>query len=170
MQTVSEAPFERDETTQEPVVADYWGTDDDRRKWYFPDGVQYIEFKIMNEGDKAKFQRMTSQNLTVSRQGDATVRMDPAKERHELITNSVTGWYMFKGGEYVAYGPQLLTKWLQVAPPKLVEDLEFAIREANPWMQADMTVDQIDEELTRLGRLRDAAVAREVGEGRSANR
>lgn len=166
---MTEAP--QNPVTDQPVSvqSDYWGTDETER-FVFPDGVTYIEFKIMNEGAKSKFQKMTSQNLTVSRTGDATVKIDPAKERHELIITSVTGWNLVKEGAPILFSRQMLERWLEVAPPRLVEDLEFKIRTANPWLQQDMTVEEIDKELERLGELREQAREREAGEAGSANK
>lgn len=153
----------------EKVYADYWGTEE-KHKHYLPDGVQYFEFKIMNEGDKTQFQKLTNQDLTIGRDNTAKVRMDPAAERHTLIKTSVTDWHMFKGGEPVAFSKQLLEKWLTVADPKVVEDLEFAIRKANPWLQADMSVEEIDKEIDRLVELRKQVVDREAGEADSASK
>src|SRR4051812_3892522 len=67
------------------VYEDYFGFAETQR-WYFPDGKQYIEFQRMNEGERARFQKMTTRDVTVIRgSGDAKVKMDPATERHELI-------------------------------------------------------------------------------------
>jgi hypothetical protein len=151
------------------TYADYWGTED-VRKHFLPDGEQYIEFKVMNEGAKTRFQKLTNQDLTIGRDNTAKVKMDPAAERHTLIKTSVTNWHMFKGGEPVGYSPQVLEKWLEVADPKIVEDLELAIRKANPWLQADMSVEEIDKEIDRLHELRRSVVDREAGEASSANK
>lgn len=153
----------------------YWGTDTTER-FTFPDNKQYIEFKIMNEGDKTKFQKLTNQDLIVQRDQSARVKTDPAAERHMLIKTSVTGWFMVAPNvstgklEPAAYSPQLLEKWLTVAPPKLVEDLEYAIRMANPWMQQDMSIEEIDKEIDRLHEVRKQVVDREAGESASANK
>jgi hypothetical protein len=158
-----------------PQVVDYWGTDE-KHKHYLPDGVQYFEFKIMNEGDKVKFQKLTNQDLVVGRDNSARVKVSPETERHTLIETSVTDWYLFikddRSGEMVpaAFNKTMLRNWLSVAPPKIVEDLEYAIRMANPWMQAEMTVEEIDKEMDRLVDLRKQIVEREAGEASSATK
>lgn len=157
------------ETEGETVAADYWGTDETHRH-YLPDGKQYFEFKIMNEGDKVKFQKLTNQDLVVGRDNTAKVRVDPAAERHTLIKTSVTNWYLLKGGEVVGYSKQMLEKWLEVAPPKIVEELEYAIRMKNPWMQSEMTVEEIDKEIERLEEVRKQVREREAGEAASATK
>lgn len=150
-------------------AVDYWGFEDTKRHM-LPDGVQYFDFKVMNEGDKVQFQKLTNQDLKIGRDQSATVRVDPATERHTLIKTSVTGWHLLKGGEVVGFSKQMLEKWLTVAPPKIVEELELAIRKANPWMQADMTLEEVDKELDRLHELRRDIVEREAGEGASATK
>lgn len=157
----------------QPQIVNYWGTDE-KHKHFLPDGVQYFEFKIMNEGDKSKFQKLTNSDLVVDRNNTARVKMDPVAERHTLIKTSLTGWLLYiedKGRMVPAtFNDAMLDSWLQVAPPKIVEDLEHAIRMANPWMQADMSVEQIDEEINRLYEVRKQAVERAAGEAGSATK
>jgi len=161
----------------EAQIVNYWGTDE-KHKHYLPDGVQYFEFKIMNEGDKSKFQKLTNTDLVVDRNNTAKVKMDPVAERHTLIETSVCDWYLYTpktkdpGSEMVlaTFNTAMLKSWLQVAPPKIVEDLELAIRKANPWMQAEQTVEMIDEEIERLHDLRKAAIERAAGEAGSASK
>lgn len=169
--TVTENP-----TTQENVeYADYWGTDE-QIKHFLPDGKQYFVIQVMNEGAKAKFQKMTNQDLVVGRDQTATVKMDPARERHELIKASVVNWNLMqkdkKDGQFypAPFSVRSLESWLEVAPPKIVEDLEYAIRMANPWMQAEMTVEEIDKEIDRLQEVRKQVREREMGESVSANK
>lgn len=153
----------------------YWGSDETDR-FYLPDGRQYFEFKIMNEGEKARFQRTTNRDITIEQKTqNAKMRVDPALERHELIKTSVTDWHLVgqddKTGrrEWVRFTKDKLDKWLTKADPKIVEQLEHKIRMANPWMSDEMTVEQIDEELNRLRELREQVEAREAGEGASAS-
>lgn len=158
------------ENQEQQVYADYWGVDE-RERYYFPDGVQYIEFKIMNEGDKVKFQKLTNQDIVLSRRDDsARMKIDAATERHTLIKTCVTGWNMYTKNQPVAYSPQMLEKWLQVAPPKLVEELEKAIRDANPWMLDEMEPEDIDKEIDRLLELKKQVIDRKAGETSSANK
>lgn len=157
------------ETQAPPPMADYWGVDE-YSEWYLPDGVQYFRFKIMNEGEKSKFEKMTNQDLIVNRDQSARVKVDPSEQRHSLIKTSLVGWHLYKGGQEVDFGPQILEKWLQSASPKIVEELEFAIRMANPWMQSEMTVEEVDKEISRLYEVRKQLVETEAGEAASATK
>lgn len=159
--------------TAEPVVVNYWGTDE-RFRHMLPDGVQYFECKVMSEGDKAKFQRSTNTDLTIGRDQSAKMKVDPVGERHQLIKTSVVNWHLYapdekNGGKMAlaAFAPNLLEKWLQSADPKIVEDLERTIRLNNPWMQSEMTTEGIDEEIERLYELRKKVVEQQAGESGS---
>lgn len=160
-------------THDQPVV-DYWGTDETHR-YTLPDGKQWFEFKIMNEGDRSKFQKLTNQDMQINQDRTAKVRVDQVAERHTLIKTSVNNWNLWtknaKGEmEPVLFTPHNLDKWLEKAPPKIVDELEFEIRKANPWMQADMTTEEIDKEIERLYELRREVAEREAGEGSSATK
>ena len=158
------------------IYEDYWGVDETHRH-FLPDGKQYFEYRIMDEGARSRFQKLTNNDLTVLRDNTAKVKVDPVAERHTLIKESVIGWNLMQkapDGSWSAApwddNKRNLTQWLEKAPPKIVDDLEFAIRKANPWMQADMSVEEIDKEIERLYELRKQVEARQAGEGISGNK
>lgn len=161
-------------TTETPQYDDYWGFDE-RQQWFFPDGKQFIEFKIMNEGDRSRYQKLVNRDIAVSRAtGDAKIKLDQAEERKALLESSVTGWNLYRQGSPVPFAigspGATFEQWLAAANPKLVDDLEFAIRKANPWLQAEMSVEEIDKEMDRLRELREQAVKREMGEASSSSK
>lgn len=152
---------------EEQVYEDYFGFDENKT-WFFPDKKQYIIFKVMSEGDKAKFQRETNRDITLQRStGDAKIKADPASERWALLDASVIDWHVFRDGQPVPFTKgspgATFNQWLSKANPRLVEDLEFEIRKANPWLQADMTLEDVDKEMDRLRELREEIVKRESG-------
>lgn len=165
-------------TLEEEVYEDYYGFDT-REIFYLPDGKQFVEFQPMNEGAKSKFQKLTNKDVVVERStGNARMKMDPASERHALITESVTGWkLMRKVGDKWQPVPfskgspgAELEKWLNIANPTVVEDLEKAIRKANPWLQGEMTVEDIEKEMDNLRELREEAIKREAGNASSSSK
>lgn len=147
---------------------DYWGVDE-QDKFFLPDGKQYFLIQIMTEGNRAKFQRQTNQDLTVNRDGGAKIKVDQAKDRHELIKTAIVGWFIVRkdarDGKFkeVPFDNNSILNWLDTANPALVDDVVFAIRKANPWLQSDMSVEDIDKEISNLNDLREAAVKRESG-------
>lgn len=159
----------------------YWGTDETKRV-YLKDGQQWFEIKKLDEGEKSKFQKMTSKDLILQQKtGDARMSVDQAEERHQLIKASVTGWYLMQltpgadpkkrsSWSEAPWGGRALDNWLMKADPAAVEKLETEIRIFNPWLQGEMTVEDIDEEMDRLTDLKKSIIEREAGEGASANK
>lgn len=178
MTDVRDAKLDIEDPAVVEIYEDYFGFGD-QQIFTLPDGKQTITFKVMNEGERSAFQKKTSRDIKFNRAtSDAAIRADPAEERRELIMTSVTGWTLkrrgpsgwtdapFSGGKP---GSEL-DQWLKVANPKVIDDLEMAIRKANPWMQADMTTEEIDKEIDRLTDLRAQVAERERGESASSSR
>lgn len=162
--------------------ADYFGYDE-TEKFTLPDGKQWIGFRRLTEGDRAKFERSTQRDVKFNRKtDDAAIRLDSATDRHELIKISVTDWYMVrrnradtgwevqafsKAGHNEARGPGSFEQWLNLANPKIVNDLYLAIRKANPFLAEDLTLEMIDEELDRLKEMREEKV-KELARGKAS--
>jgi uncharacterized coiled-coil protein SlyX len=111
----------------------------------------------MNEGEKAQFQRLTNRDIKVDRKTSiASFRPDPAQDRHALIMASVVDWSLVTrkptgGWERLAFNRTMLGNWLQVTNPQLVEDLEDAIRKANPWLSLDEdTIEELERQLQEI--------------------
>lgn len=165
------------------IYEDYWGTNEEFN-YLLPDGKQFFTIKPMNEGAKAKFQKKTNKGIRVNqRTQDALLDVDPADERWTLIKESVVGWHIMQRdpqtGQFTEYpspqaGTSQLTRALEQLldkfDPKIIQDLEFFIRTKNPWMQADMDVEEIDKEIDRLNVLRKQKMEQDAGEGSSANK
>lgn len=153
----------------------YWGNQDTKR-WYLPDGEQWVEFSTQNEGDKSLYQQRTNRDITFDKIGNTKMGIDPASDRHTLVEMSVTGWFMMMpknedpnldlsdpdNWAEATFAKPLLRKWLIQGDPKVIQDLEVEIRMANPWMQSEMTVEEIDKEIGRLNIVRAEAVEREA--------
>lgn len=136
---------------------------------YLPDKVTYVELKAMNEGAKKEYQKLTSTSTEFD-QGKQTARMklDPGKERHELIRQSVVGWNLVRGKGpnqvLVPFNERNLADFLRLANPVIIEDIEKAIRKLNPWMLAEMKVEDIEREIANLQEMLEVAKEREAGE------
>lgn len=156
---------------QAPVQQDYFGFSRRERFW-FPDHATWIDFEVMNEGKKSKYQRETQRDLVIERgSGNARTKVDPAAARHALIEASIVDWNLVRAGRPVPYqAGQPLRDFLQLADPRIVEDLEKAIRKANPWLLDEMSVADIDREIDNLKEMRAVAEEREQGEASSASK
>ncbi|ADD80806.1 pre-TMP frameshift protein [Rhodococcus phage ReqiDocB7] len=142
-----------------PQIVDYWSFSTTER-FMLPDGVQYIEFKKMTEADKTEFQAKTNRDIRVqSTTKDIKLRMDPGLERRVLLDICVTGWLFYRpstrpqdNGALVQIGwdKRLWAEWLTKADPEIVQNLEKAIRDANPWMRQQATPEEIKAEIASL--------------------
>lgn len=174
---------QQDSFEDRPTFEDYWGVDETFR-YELPDGKQYFEIRPMNEGAKTRFQKMTNKGIRMNqRSQEAVIDVDPADERHTLIKESVVAWVIFhkdpkdpRGfSEYLCPNEErqrkrALDDLLDKFNPKVIQDLEFFIRTKNPWMQADMNLEEIDKELDRLTELRKQVKEQQEGEASSANK
>lgn len=167
----------------EPVFYDYFGFSDEERH-YLPgahghQSEYYLVLRRMNEGAKAAFQKKTSRDLRVERTtGNAVLKMDPGAERHELIKSSVVGWNLKRRSpnpkangaiEDAPFDASNLNRFLEGSDPRIIEDVEKAIRKLNPWLMDEMSVEDIDREISNLKEMREVAVEREAGKSDSAN-
>jgi len=159
-----------------PIV-DYWsygGTEN----WILPgqEGVpaeyqQYITIKKMTEEDKIEFQTKTNKDIRVQKTTqDIKLNVNPALERKVLLELCVTGWFLFKpvpvsGGRTelkpIGYNAHERAVFFKGADPRLVQDLETAIRRLNPWMRNEATPEEIKQEIANLEEQLAEAVARE---------
>lgn len=140
----------------EAVQEDYFGTDETYR-FMFPDGITWIEFKVMTEGDRGKYQHETLREVTVRKTtGDTSLQVDPAKEREVLLDRHYRDWNLIHNGAPAPSGEAQFKAWRLKANPKLIDDIVACVREHNPFLITDnMTVEEIDKEIDRLNTMRD---------------
>lgn len=138
--------------TDEAKPRDYFAFSQTKR-FTLPDGIQWVEFRKMNEGEKKEFQDRTSTDMVVERRsGDARMTIKQGTQRHELIKACVVGWNLFRGDppQPVPFTKVNLGDFLHLADPTLIEELEKAIRKENPWLLADMSEEDIKREISNL--------------------
>lgn len=151
---------------------------DEKVRWYFPDGQQWIEFRKLTEGDRAKYLKATRSDVHLNQKsGEARIPFDQSADRKELLLHSITDWYMAMpvgdGWQLIPFNPNktpggTMAQWIDRADPAILANLEKAIRKANPWLLNEMTVEQIDKEIADLQELRVKVAEREAEEGNSS--
>lgn len=161
---------------EDVVEIDYFGFASEE-KWYFPgqdklpkEHKQYLLIKKMNEGDKAKYQRKTNKDIRIQRTtGDARMSVDAVEERHELIRISVVGARV-KMRDHTGKlrfddkKPDIVVRnLLDNGDPDVVQQLERFIRDLNPWMRTDMSIEEIDKEIARLEEIKKEKADEEAG-------
>lgn len=157
----------------DPIVSipeDYFAFDIVGRTM-LPDGQSWVEHAVMNEGARRKYLNAINRDVRVQKSTqDAILRMAPGEERIELLKATIVGWNMYRGGQRVEFNMQNLNEFLVKANPKIVNMIEKDVRLANPWLLAEMTLEDIDRELADLQELRAKKVEEEAGKGVSNNK
>lgn len=153
--------------THEPVIVDYFGFEE-TYVVSLPDGRQTIEHKVLNEGQKRKYQNSINRDVVIQRAtGDAKMRMAPGDERHHLLKQAITGWNMFRNGQPYAFSARNLDDFLELAPPKIIDIIEKEVRKANPWLLQELSIEDIDKEIASLQEMREKKVEEEAGKSAS---
>jgi hypothetical protein len=153
---------------------------DEKERWYFPDGKQWIEFRKLTEGDRAKYLKATRSDVHLNQKsGEARIPFDQSADRKELLLHSITDWYMAMqvgdAWQIVPFQPGAhkggtVAQWIDRANPAILGGLEKAIRKANPWLLNEMSSEQIRKEITDLEELLVVAEKREAEEGNSSSK
>lgn len=151
----------------ERLQVDYFGFDE-THKIVLPDGKSFIEHKELNEGARRKYLNSVNRDITINRaSGDAKLRTAPGDERRALLEAAIIGWNLVKNGSPIAFSRQALNEFLDNANPRIVDIIEKDVRQKNPWLLADLTVEDIDKEIENLQTMREARLAEEAGKASS---
>lgn len=155
-----------DTSPQQAPVVDFFNPQVVTEVFYLDRGSdQYVTIKKMSEGDRYLFQQATNTDLTLNRRSeDAKIKVAPEVERQALIIHSIVDWRVIRKGNPVAFSKhELKTNLLPALPPNLVDDLEKACRKLNPFLTADVTVEDIDKQIKELEEQRANIKERDAG-------
>lgn len=157
-------------STEETVFEDYFGFEESH-KVFLPDGVSYVEFEVMSEGRRRHYLNNTNRDVRIDkRTQDAHMSMKPGDERHALLKETICGWNLRRGGKEVPFSKRALDEFLENANPRVVDRIEKEVRKAHPWLMADMTVEDIEREISNLEEMLEIKKREEAGNGSSENR
>lgn len=150
-------------STEEPTFVDYFNTDT-TVEVALPDGKQTVTIQMLSEGKRRKYLNAINKDVVVQRTtGDARMRMAPGDDRYALLTESIVGWTLLRGGKPVAFDGRTLDQFLTMAPPTVLDVIEKEVRRLNPWLAAELTVEQIDQQIEALKEQRDVLIRRQEG-------
>lgn len=125
-------------------------------QYMLPDGIQYLEYKALNSGERNDFEQRTQRNISVHQASKRMdMRLDPVKERQVLLELSVVGWNVYKpnkDGDLVPhpFSKPALNEFLRMVDPGIVVDLEQTVRRANKWLIGDSTLEDLYEQREAL--------------------
>jgi hypothetical protein len=153
----------------DPIPVNYFGGDVTERVT-FPDGVQWVEVKEFTEGDRRKYLMAINKDIRVERQsGSAFLKNTAAVDRYELLQVAVIDWKLFRPDPRtsdmieVKFSAHELRIFLDKGPPKIFELIEKQVRKLNPWLMADLTVEQLEEQIAELQEMVEVKLKEEAG-------
>lgn len=122
---------------------------------------QYVVLRRMTNSIRGQVERETSNKITMKGAGanrDVEVPMDPARDRWARIKHSVVDWFVMErksDGQWseVPFTKTVFQNWYQNADPAIIEQIETDIRNLNPWMTQDMTIEALEAERDRIDEL-----------------
>lgn len=141
--------------TEENVYDDYFGFDETQRVT-LPDGKSWVDFKVMTEGERRKYLNKQNRSIRIKKAtGDAEMAMAPGDERYHLLTTVLVNWDLRdKNGDPVPFNKQNVERFLENANPRVVDLIEKEVRKAHPWLMAELSLEDIDQEIANLQELR----------------
>lgn len=155
--------------TETGVYVDYFDFDETRRV-KLPDGNQWVEIQVLNEGARRKYLNSTNRDVTIARAtGDAKMKIASGDDRHALLKSAIVDWNLRtknkKSGELepIGFSEQALSRFLEAAPPTIIDLIEKEVRKDNPWLVAEVSVEDIDEQIKELQELREQKVQEAEG-------
>lgn len=152
-----------------PVQADYFGFEE-THTYYFPDGVTFVQHKTMTEGDRRQYLDKVNREVRLLKtSGDAIMKMQAGQERTVLLTAAIVGWNLIRQGQPVPFSKGSpganLEQFLDKADPRVIDGIEKDIRKVNPWLMADLSVEDIDKQIEELHEMRDLKLKESEGNG-----
>jgi hypothetical protein len=147
----------------EEVYDDYFGFEDtDRVK--LPDGKSWVEFAVMNEGQRRQYLNAQNRKVTIRKgSGDAEMELAPGDDKYNLLKLTIKNWNLRRGGQPVTFNKHELDRFLNGADPKVIDLIHREVTLAHPWLLDQMTVEDIDTEIDNLKKMREVVEKNEAG-------
>jgi hypothetical protein len=146
---------------EEAVQMDYFGFSD-QEKVMLPDGRSYVLISALNEGGRRNYLNKVNREVVISKgTGDARMQMANGDERRILLKEAIVGWNLqTKASDArmvdVPFKESKLNEFLDRANPVVIDVIDKAVRAQNPWLNQDVTLedllkqrDELDEEIEK---------------------
>ena len=126
------------------------------------DGVSFITIEELREGDRRKYQDESAKGVVQNNRTNMThLNYKPGTQRHRLLADSIIGWNIVRDGSPLPFSDRNLKEFLEHAPSSEVDLVMAKVEEVNPWLDSELTVESIDEEIERLESKRDEILERQ---------
>lgn len=154
--------------TEDHPRADYFGA----KTWRFmlPDGVSYFEHKKLMEGDLRTYRNGSNRDVTINRgTRDARIRLAAGDDRKLLVELAVCGWDLVRDGSPVAFSDKSKATVLAAFDPDVIDGLVKDINDKNPALRADVTAQDLRDEIESLEEQLKEKEKEEAGEASSSS-
>lgn len=161
---IESAMREKGVPTEERRQQSYFGFE--RTEQHFlPDGVSFIEHRILNEGRRKMYLDAVQKDVRIGKaSGDAFLKLQSGTEKHILLEAAICGWSLIdESGADVPFNTRNLKRFLNDTDPKLIDGIEKAVRKANTWLMADLSVEDIQKQIDDLEEMKAAKIAEDEG-------
>ncbi len=155
--------------TETGMYVDYFDFDDTRRVT-LPDGKSWVEIQVLNEGARRKYLNTTNRDVTIERaSGNAKMRVASGDDRHALLGQAIVDWDLYTKNpktnaiEPIRYNEQNLRRFLDNSSPTIIDMIEKEVRKDNPWLIAEVEIEDIDAQIAELQELREKKVSEAEG-------
>lgn len=124
-------------------------------KAMFPDGVTYLEHRTLNEGERTRYNKSLKRTVRVQNvTRDALMETPSGEERRVLFEVAVKGWNLIDMNRVaVPFSQKALNQFIDGADPKVIDHLYKQLTDANPWLTADVTAEDIEAEIENLQKM-----------------
>jgi len=148
--------------TEEGLQVDYFGFEDTENV-FLPDGKSFVTIQALNEGGRRRYLNKVNREVKIAKQtGDAIMQLANGDERRILLSEAIVGWNLIRapknGGEpqMLPFDQTKLNDFLTTVNPKVIDVIDKAVRAQNPWLMADVTLedlltqrDELDEQIEK---------------------
>lgn len=140
----------------EAVQVDYFGFEDTENV-YLPDGKSYVTIQALNEGGRRRYLNKVNREVKIAKQtGDAIMQLANGDERRILLSEAIVNWNLIRapknGGAPLPlpFDQTKLNDFLTSVNPKVIDVIDKAVRAQNPWLMADVTLDDLIKQREEL--------------------
>lgn len=160
-QQIEQAMREAGQSTEMYVEVDYFDFAEEHTVYLPGSKTQFVQHRTLNESARRDY--MNQQNREVRLQkssGDAILKMATGKEQLSLLRAAVCGWNLVRKNsktgemESVPYSDTKRNEFFDKANPVVIDAIMNDIRKHNPWLLADVTIEDIDKQIEELNELR----------------
>ena len=136
--------------TKKPINLFGFGTE--TKRYFFPDDVQYIEYKPMNSGMRDEYEKRTAREVKIQNVSrDMKLNLNPAADRAAILEISITDWHILRAdGTPMPFSKAALRELLAALDPSYTVELEMQIRKDNPWLMGDTDLKDLYEQRDAL--------------------